>query len=138
MLTTEGKELPLPERTIRTSIKLICDYFRTTHGFSMTKAQAVDVALYHWTTILPRINIASILGAAAAQLEAGTGAVGRIAWYTPPIRVFKILDDFAEKHNIASKDLAILGIIYVARSFAECTDDISKIHKLVRIKGEKR
>lgn len=138
MLTTAREELALPERTIHTSIKLIRDYFKTTHGFSMTKAQAVDTALYHFTTILPRINVASIVGAAKAQLRAGSGAVGRTVWYPLQISVHKTLNEFAEKHDILSRDLAILGILYVGRSFAECTDDISEIHKLLKIKGPKQ
>lgn len=136
--TGEHFRVGLPSEFVNGSLALIMDYFYTTHGMRITKPQAARTAMYHFSCALPRIPVVDIHKLMPFGIDKMlTIDEGMLCIYMP-VSVYQEFSNYSKKHNLEMQALAALAIIYVAKSFVECTDKTSQINKLIKNRNSKK
>lgn len=140
MYDSKNKEIGIsvPVELVKASLAIIADYFYTTHCIKITQQQAVHTALYHFACALPRIGVKDIIKVLPYSISSVDGMTSAKYLFGVPTAIHKSYVEYAAICKVDINNLATIAIIYTAESFADCTDQISSINKLIKEPKPKR
>ena len=140
MYDSNGEDISIsvPVELVKASLAVIADYFFTTHYMKITQQQAVHTALYHFACALPRIGVKDIIKVLLYSISSVGGMTGAKYLFNVPTSIHKIYVEYAAICKVDINNLATIAVIYTAESFADCTNQISSINKLIKEPNPKR
>lgn len=124
--------ISVPVELVKASLAIIADYFYTTHCMTITQQQAVHTALYHFACALPRIKVKDIINTLPYNISSVGGMSEAKHQFKVPTAIHMVYVEYARMCKVETNNLAAIAIIYAAESFADCTDKISSINKLIK------
>lgn len=122
----------VPIHYIDISVRTIQDYFLTTHGVWLSQEQAVNAALWHFSIATKRITGSKMAKGVSQHFGAIQISLEAAVQFSIPLGIHKTIQKYATEHKIPFTNILIFGITYVAASFAECTDAVLKVDKMIR------